>query len=255
MTTKFEDRVDLLLGLLEERAATKSGIRTRFRELEPFGLGFNDDLGPVLFDPDFASGNDVDWTQPLGLLTRHTEFRETPNFQATQVRIASLAELRGKGKILTPRVVALDLAWFEDDGRTSTETLYFSFITGQWKMIWPRDVGTIDFAGKLKLLTQVQFERRYLWRAVIGTPSAPSISFNTDSEGARKLFKLRDVPEGKERRPYIRDWISEHWRTKPSNPEDSIRVREHLRGRTQFTWCGYQVSIIPSPFDLEKNEK
>ena len=59
----------------------------------------------------------------------------------------------------------------------------------------------------------------------------------------KSLFALRDVPEGKQRRAALRHWVAKHLRRKPSNYEEMVEVRKHLRGKTDFSWMGMSGSI------------
>lgn len=59
----------------------------------------------------------------------------------------------------------------------------------------------------------------------------------------KELFSLRDVPDGKKRRVMLRNWVAKHMRRKPSNPDELVEVRKHLRGREDFKWFGMSGSI------------
>jgi len=90
---------------------------------------------------------------------------------------------------------------------------------------------------------------QFHWHVNIGTggPDTPLLSLRTDPEGAREIFRLREVPDGKSRRVAIRNWVSEHYRQRRGGSAPSL-VEQHLRGRIQFDWFGLRCEIVP-PFD------
>lgn len=69
------------------------------------------------------------------------------------------------------------------------------------------------------------------------------IRFLTDPIGIREVFRLREVPPGKQRRQALRHWVAEHWRQTRSDPDTEFRVREHLRGATEFRWGDLSVKV------------
>jgi len=93
--------------------------------------------------------------------------------------------------------------------------------------------------------------RRYQWTVELQVDDAPSVDIYTTPEGAKELFKWRDVPPGKSRRDALRNWVREHARRKSSG--DFTMVRQHLRGVTSFTWAGLKARLRPSQFDIEKS--
>jgi hypothetical protein len=90
------------------------------------------------------------------------------------------------------------------------------------------------------------------WHVVLGYDNLPSISFLTDPEGARSVFRLRDLPEGRQRRAALRHWVTEHWR-RTSRTEDETKVRAYLRGALEFHWNGLHGRIVLSELDRAKN--
>lgn len=84
------------------------------------------------------------------------------------------------------------------------------------------------------------------WVAEIGYGDSQRVALRTDSEGARALFRMRDIPNGMSRRASLKHWVREHVRRKPS----LTPVRTHLRGATEFSWNGFNCKIIPSEIDL-----
>lgn len=87
--------------------------------------------------------------------------------------------------------------------------------------------------------------RRYEWGLTIGHPGFPGAYLPTTPEAARALFADRNVVGGK-RRTALRHWVKEHYR-RGHTPEESHKVREHLRGIERFQWHGLDVKLqVPS---------
>jgi hypothetical protein len=96
--------------------------------------------------------------------------------------------------------------------------------------------------------------RDYLWHISVGYAGrTASLLLPCDAASALELFKFRDLPEGKKRRDALLHWVSEHWRRKPTDYTEAVKVHEHLRGQTEFKWAnGLNVSIRPAVEDLKK---
>ena len=65
-------------------------------------------------------------------------------------------------------------------------------------------------------------------------------------DDARKMFKLRDVPVGRQRRDALRHWVKNHQRKKPfhNNESELVEVRKYLRGKKDFDWMGFEGRIV-----------
>lgn len=107
-------------------------------------------------------------------------------------------------------------------------------------------------ASRITLFAGIQFGRRYEWTVSLGYDRGLTIAFVTDPLGAKDVFRLRDIPEGKQRRAALKNWVTEHWR-KNRTGESSHKVREHLRGTQDFVWNGLKCHIEPSKYDQERN--
>lgn len=59
----------------------------------------------------------------------------------------------------------------------------------------------------------------------------------------KELFSLRDIPDGYKRRAALRHWVARHTRRKPTNPDELVEVRKHLRWKQDFKWFGISGSI------------
>lgn len=196
----------------------------------------------------------------------HSEHLGVPLFDLQRWRRISAIYARGKIRKFCPVMVEATYGILYEGGQLHTARSIFG--TDEHGMSRIDDFQQKDTYGNTSILfgdvkrfqiaLAVQFNRRYEWRAVIESEeTGASISLVTDPNGSKELFKLRDIPEGKARRPHMKNWISEHWRHAPlyPDPEESIRIRQHLRGRTEFTWNGYTLKIIVPPAELELNEK
>lgn len=96
----------------------------------------------------------------------------------------------------------------------------------------------------------VALRHRYEWSVIFNFPSCRA-RFSTDATGALRMFKDRWAEPGSRRSPILH-WVARHWRQQRSVPADMIEVRKHLRGRSDFTWHGFPVTIIPAEFEIEQ---
>ena len=104
--------------------------------------------------------------------------------------------------------------------------------------------GLADWAFAVRVALGLSWVQQFHWHADISLGDGPAVRLRTDPAGARALFRLRDVPEGKRRRPAIYNWVREHYRRRREGADHTL-VRKHLRGRIRFDWSGYKVSITP----------
>jgi len=105
------------------------------------------------------------------------------------------------------------------------------------------------------LATAIALRQRYEWAVALGFDGSPTIRFATDPTGVKELWKVRDLPEGRDRRPALHTWITDHWRRDRYDPDMEVYVRRHLRGATEFTWRDMVGEILPSQFDMERRDK
>ena len=94
---------------------------------------------------------------------------------------------------------------------------------------------------------------RYEWGAQFSIDGSPRFIVPVTPKGALELFRDRDKPQDRDRRAALRHWVNQHLRKTQGG--NFSKVREHLRGNTQFNWRGFDVRIVPSQFDEEKNQK
>lgn len=78
-------------------------------------------------------------------------------------------------------------------------------------------------------------------------PDGAEIGFKypiTSLQQVKELFSLRDIPDGYKRRAALRHWVAKYARRKPAKPDELVEVKEHLRGKQDFTWFGISGSIF-----------
>lgn len=119
-------------------------------------------------------------------------------------------------------------------------------------MVWQRLIGNpdpfrVDDSLRAQMALGMQFTRYYQWMVGCRHGDRPSILIPTDPTGIRDLFRLREVPEGRQRRAALKHWVSAHWRKKRDDEEAKIFVRQHLRGAETFDWLGLQVYDLSIP--------
>ena len=111
---------------------------------------------------------------------------------------------------------------------------------------------SLEKLSKVSSVISLMLMERYQWIVRFRlAPDTLAVSLDTDPEGARQAFQLRDVPPGKKRRAALRNWVSMHSRKNRAG-SDLHLVQAHLRGETKFNWNGLECELIPSQFDREK---
>jgi hypothetical protein len=92
---------------------------------------------------------------------------------------------------------------------------------------------------------------RFEWSVLLGF-GGPRVRLLTSPAGARAVFRLRDIPPGRQRRTALRHWVSQYWRQKRQGDNDPKLIAAYLRGETDFVWNGLRCKLEPSPFDIEQ---
>ena len=226
-------------------------------------------LGDTQEDAIGAAGWPIDigaavWKEPD---ERHPE----PWLMMTRVTsITNTADVRGQVKMMPPRMVALSGArvW---GGRTDPEITLCGLVGGKWcsietdfvsgrgNAVWHRTGGNDnqDIHNTIMTSLAAALTERYSWHVAFGfSEDGPRLVLPTNPRGCLELFKNRDKALGEKRRAALKHWVNEHWRGLGNDdPEkDMTYVREHLRGQTHFIWNALECELMPSAFDLEKNE-
>lgn len=185
---------------------------------------------------------------------------------------------RGRLRRVLPRMVEVGEAFIDDSakmvgsvapiGLTGTgivDLLAHNHPAGARRVAIPHIYGAVSknderynaqTALDIDMAQGISLRREYLWSVLLGEPGIPRARFSTDPTGVRQVFKLRDIPPGKERRTALRHWVSEHWRKRrPPSADDWIFVKAHLRGAHTFVWQNLHCTIEPSRRDLIELEK
>lgn len=208
----------------------------------------------------FADALPRDLPGPLDVAFVGRNEDDPDGFGVSRYRQPSLQETRGRLRRQMPFVVDVGMAVIDGDGTGITARSFlgsgdgrnFTNITsGQ------RDSGfkDEDMSRRIQLAMAVAFTRQFFWSVKIGYAGGPMLRLPTDPVGAREVFRLRDIPEGRQRRTAIRHWVSEHWRKRRHDPAEEVKVREHLRAATTFTWSGLRCEIRPSDDDLARDRR
>lgn len=235
-----------------------------FQRLEPWGFGLDNDEDWV-FHPKICTP-DVVWPMDVGIISRIEE-EGALTLQRTYSVLPK--QVRGYARRFSPFMVRSDHAQM-DRGKLLRCAGLYVWLGGQWtdaegRMPWSgtaekplRQTEYILPAGdrmQPALATAVALKQRYEWAVSLGLEKAPSVRFVTDPTGIKEVFRIRDLPDGKDRREALLTWVTQHWRQHRRDPELEVYVRKHLRGATSFNWRGMNCELLPSQFDLEKREQ
>lgn len=181
-------------------------------------------------------------------------------WQVMRYKALGLKEKRGWPLSHLPTMQA-DICYVRENGQYDTARTHFIKHNNTWKMYFPYNsenpLGSKDMDDKrtwdenIGVALGMLFCNEFYWTAEIGYQDNPSVKFHCTPEGSRELFRLRDVPEGKQRRTAIKHWVQTHSRIK-SNYDESITIQKYLRGEMNFVWNGLKCIIRPSPSDLRE---
>lgn len=204
-----------------------------------------------------------DLSAPLNInMLRSTDGRP----QLISVMEVQPKDVRGKVNRFYPGNISVAQCWLSGAKATLAEAIvsYNSlnqlliFNDSRFRSDWEsRDKDRSYFERQMKMMvavgSQIQFIREMQWIVQVREPHCLGCSFPTSHEGAREIFKLRDVPAGKKRRSMIKNWVREHYRQQSSG--DKTHVMKHFRGVEYFTWNDMEVTIIPSLEDMKEYER
>jgi len=186
-------------------------------------------------------------------------------------------EARGVAKLFSPVMAEESMAIVYDKGEKLTATSTVALVGGKWVdargsvISWR---GNKDqFAGGFELVnnynseeidrmqlapmyaTWVALRQRYDWSVLLGYQGTSRVRLFTDPTGLREVFKLRDIPPGRERRAALKHWVRHHWRKRRDDDDARSWVRRHIRGADSFSWEGLRCAIEPAAFDIEQIKK
>lgn len=237
-----------------------------FRRLEPLGFGLSDDDWWI-FHPDDCQP-DLVWPLDVGTIAETAGEEQTLAFSRTTT--VTPKQTRGYASKFSPFMVRIDHAQVLD-GQLVTAAGIYVWLGGEWvnaenRTIWSgrsAEVAIPDRSNVLpkvdrdkpRLASAIALRQRYEWAVALGLETSPSIRFATDPTGIKDIFRIRDLPEGRDRRDALMTWVTDHWRQDREDPDIETYVRKHLRGATAFTWQGMRGEIIPSQFDLDQRDR
>lgn len=237
-----------------------------FIRLEPLGFNLDQDDFWVFHPKD--CNPDLIWPLSVGIVSDQAGDDRHLRLQRTYTVTAK--EARGYVSRVSPFMVRIDAAMVDQGKMVSSSNLY-AYLGGHWQMaetrtLWsgrnsdeavPDRIHATDQLGaqQPRLAASLGLRQRYEWAVALGLENSPTIRFSTDATGIKEVFRVRDLPIGRDRREALMTWVTDHWRQDRKDPEVELYVRKHLRGSIQFNWRGLIGEIIPSQFDIEQRDQ
>jgi hypothetical protein len=237
-----------------------------FRRLEPLGFNLEQDDFWIFHPKDCAP--DLIWPLDVGIICDRAGEDQHLRLQRTYTVTAQ--QVRGYASRFSPFMTRIDAAMV-DRGKLVSSSHLYAYLGGQWttaetRTLWsgrnadeatpershvtdPRD------ADQPRLAASIGLRQRYEWAVALGLEHSPTIRFATDATGIKEVFRVRDLPEGRDRRAALMTWISDHWRQDRKDADVEVYVRKHLRGSVSFNWRGLVAEILPSQFDIEQRDR
>ena len=221
-----------------------------FRHLEPVGWGVSDDDWWV-FRPQECTP-DIVWPLHVGYVFETSGGNDGP-LQIVQAHTIQAKQARGYAKMFSPFMVRMDFGQMVE-GKMWRAAAVMAWLAGRWSFA---DGVAGDEQDRLQpnLATAIALRQRYEWAVSLGLEGSPSVRFATDPTGIKDVFRIRDLPEGRDRRAALMTWVTDHWRQNRNDPEMELYVRKHLRGAVAFGWRGMECEILPSQFDVERRDR
>lgn len=172
-----------------------------------------------------------------------------------RIRSIQTKEARAFGaSVFSPFMVMDQSVFAKPDGAAQSALAPLSMVSGNWVNAAPKSIVGVLKDGSVPALLGFALALRYEWSVWIGYNEGPRVRFLTDPLGVREIFRLRDIPSGRDRRAALRHWVSAHARRRhpDMNGEALAWVRRHMRGATDFTWNGLRCRIQPDAYELEQ---
>lgn len=203
---------------------------------------------------------DVIWPISVGLAMKTSD----GDWHFVNARTVTGKDVRGKVRMITPKMMAIQTITLLPNGKSGSATEYFAWAGSKWVDADTKQVTRhhdsvrnmmpdVDhYAGKGAMILSAALRHRYEWSISIRRPDSPSFRFATDAIGVRALLSERDKGESG-RREALRSWVTDHWRQSRVDPDEEVYVRKHLRGGEEFLWRGYLCEWRPSQYDQERN--
>ena len=181
----------------------------------------------------------------------------------SRVRLLTPKDARGLVRFTMPYMVE-HLVGFVDVVKEGVQTLRFLYgsSTGfDWIPIGVSQNRTesedhlIDTKKRIDAAIGFQQSQEQHWIVQLQHEGAPAVVFTTDPAGAKEVFRLRDVPDGRKRRSSLINWVDSHYRQRHDDPDALTYVRRHVRGATRFTWNGLICYIKPARRDADFSQR
>jgi hypothetical protein len=109
-----------------------------------------------------------------------------------------------------------------------------------------------ELDGQLDCCIGLQLTCRYQWLADIRIDRSPTIRLLMGPHEAKEIFRLREIEDGAKRRSALLHIVRAHARRKRHTENDTVEVREHLKGKETLKWSGCEVRLSPPQFDRER---
>lgn len=174
-------------------------------------------------------------------------------FACASIRSLNAADIRGRVRPALPYPM-LVASWWPAVGAVDTTVMGLAG-PQQWSNIDATRRNTPEkdahWSVQIQMALGCSMFMRSRWSVYLADGGI-GVTFPTDAVGAREVFRLRDIPEGRARRAALRTWVTEHWRINPQAVDEEVLVREHLRGAQTFDWSGLQCRIKPSDEDFAR---
>jgi hypothetical protein len=240
--------------------------------IEPIGLENLAQLGEVTSTKDYHGlftnvrpqdlYNKIDW-QTLWDMTDKPEYDY--DYLIVKCREIQPSECRGRIAFLRSLIVELSCLMVTASNKNyKSYRFYMTYVDNKWiALTSPSEYGETrkiykvynpELHNCVMMTCAAQFSGELSWYLKIQKHKQDfSIKIPLHPEASKYLFKLREVPINKQRRPMLRNWIIEHTRTLKNNIVTD--VRDHLRGNVKFDFADYECTIIPSLSDRIKNKE
>jgi hypothetical protein len=189
--------------------------------------------------------------------------KEPIRYEVYRMRQRDLKDVRGRVKPVSPLVVEVAYARVDQQGGYITNRHYVGYVPKgeRWvavdTLMGRQILGSYeaDVHLMMRCAYGLMFRAYYDWHVTIGLDDGPTLKLPTDPTGVREVFRLRDIPPGRQRRTALHHWVREHWRQRRADPTTEAKVREYLRGATKFTWNGLRCTIAVIDEDQQKERQ
>lgn len=224
--------------------------------------------------PEDINHPDICWPMSIGNLNYDFSKEHGRSIQFTYWQSVDPKKLRGRFKFVGRKNIGFYVGYLERNGDFVSAVQYAGWDGTRWRTCRrlgyedsfldavrnsggapikeALDIGEDNIGIRAAMGQSVALTMRYEWGAQFSLKGSPKVIVPTTPRGILELFNDRDKPEDKDRRAALKHWVNQHIRR--SQAGSFRHVRSHLRGELSFSWRGYDVTIKPSQFDVEKNE-